>query len=227
MSIGYTPEQEAHITRARGRLQVFDEVDPRRTALLVIDMQRHFLLESSPRKVAGATSIVPVINRLVDAVRDAGGTVAWIYQDNGAPAEGFDLYAAVFGEQAATWSAGILTPGSPDYELWDDLHATDDDLRVPKRQYSALIPGSSVLEESLIERGIDTIMIAGTVTNICCESTARDAAMLGYRTIMVADALAAHTDTEHMGTLVTFHRCFGDVKTTDEIVSLLEVCSKG
>ena len=74
----------------------------------------------------------------------------------------------------------------------------------------------------LTKRGIDTIVITGTVTNVCCESSARDASTLGYRVIMVADANAARRDRDHNATLYTVYRSFGDVRTTDEVLALIE-----
>jgi nicotinamidase-related amidase len=65
------------------------------------------------------------------------------------------------------------------------------------------------------------VLITGTVANVCCESTARDASTLGYRTIMVADANAALRDQDLNATLHTFYRTFGDVRPTSEIVELI------
>ena len=67
---------------------------------------------------------------------------------------------------------------SEGYALFPGLDTRPQDLRVTKIHYSALIPGSSDLDAQLRARGIDTLLIAGTTTNVCCESTARDAAML-------------------------------------------------
>ena len=73
----------------------------------------------------------------------------------------------------------------------------------------------------LKQRGIDTVLIAGTVANVCCESTARDANAIGYRVIMVADANAAMRDRDLNATLHTIYRSFGDVRPTDEVLALL------
>ena len=81
--------------------------------------------------------------------------------------------------------------------------------------------GNDLLGQLLAERGIDTVLITGTVTNVCCESSARDAATLGYRVVMVADANSARRDEDHNATLYTVYRTFGDVRTTDDVVALL------
>ena len=87
--------------------------------------------------------------------------------------------------------------------------------------HSAFIAGSSDIDEKLKSRGIETLLITGTATNVCCESTARDAMMLDYRVIMVSDANAASTDEEHAATLNNFILFFGDVMTADEGVGRL------
>ena len=96
------------------------------------------------------------------------------------------------------------------------------DLFVTKNRYSAFLPTSSDLARQLRARGIDTVVIVGTLTNVCCESSARDAAMLDFRTFMISDANAARTDDEHLATLVTFIQTFGDVRSSDEMVGLLQ-----
>jgi len=70
------------------------------------------------------------------------------------------------------------------------------------------------------------VLIAGTATNVCCESTARDAMMLDYRVVMLSDANATWTDEEHAATLNNFGLFFGDVMTADEVIGRL-VAEKG
>jgi nicotinamidase-related amidase len=113
-----------------------------------------------------------------------------------------------------------LRPGSRGHALWPELQTAKGDLIVAKNRFSAFLPSASELTGILTAKGIDTVVIAGTLTNVCCESSARDAVMLDFRTVLVADANAARSDEEHMATLVTFVQSFGDVRTTDEVVAL-------
>jgi ureidoacrylate peracid hydrolase len=83
------------------------------------------------------------------------------------------------------------------------------------------MPGASDLPERLRARGFDTVLITGTVTNVCCESSARDANMANFRTIMVSDGNAANTQEEHDASLSAFYNIFGDVMDTDMIVANL------
>mgnify|MGYP001002317128 CR=1 FL=1 len=94
-------------------------------------------------------------------------------------------------------------------------------MTIAKTRFSAFLPGTCELPNVLRARGIDTVVITGTLTNVCCESSARDAMMSGFRVIMVADANATRTDAEHMASLVAIHQVFGDVRTTADVTALL------
>ncbi len=91
-----------------------------------------------------------------------------------------------------------------------------------KNRYSALIAGSSSLETMVRGRSIDTLLIGGTKTDVCCESTARDAMMLDFKTVMLADCCAALSDEEHRNALETIIQQFGDVMTAEEALAALE-----
>jgi ureidoacrylate peracid hydrolase len=95
------------------------------------------------------------------------------------------------------------------------------DLKVNKNRFGAFVPGSSNLHEILQARHIDTLIITGTATNICCESTARDAMMMNYKVIFVSDGTATFNDEEHNATLGTMLAMFADVMSTDEVVGCL------
>lgn len=108
------------------------------------------------------------------------------------------------------------------YRLWPGLEVRPEDIEMNKTRYSAFIEGSSDLEAVLRARGIDTILITGTTTNVCCESTARDGMMRNFRTVMVSDGCAAHSEDEHTMTLVNIALFFGDVQTTDAVTAKLD-----
>jgi ureidoacrylate peracid hydrolase len=116
---------------------------------------------------------------------------------------------------------GALTEGAEGAGLWHALDVQPGDRDVIKRRFSALIQGSSDLGERLQAAGIDTVIIAGTATNVCCESTARDAMMMNYKVIFVSDGTATYNDEEHNATLGIMLAMFADVMTTDEVVERL------
>ena len=102
-----------------------------------------------------------------------------------------------------------------------ELDVRDGDLRVEKDRFSCFIQGASNLDGVLRARGVDTVIIVGTLTNRCCETTARDAMMIGYKVVFPEDANATTSDEEHVAALVNIASAFGDVRTTDEVVAML------
>jgi ureidoacrylate peracid hydrolase len=114
-----------------------------------------------------------------------------------------------------------LDEGHEGFKVYPKLEAQPGDLRIKKVKYSAFIHGSSDIDAQLKARGIEHLLVTGTVTNVCCESTARDAMMLDYRVIMLSDGNASLTDEEHAASLNNFLVFFGDVMTTDEAIARL------
>jgi ureidoacrylate peracid hydrolase len=108
------------------------------------------------------------------------------------------------------------------FALWPTLDVQPEDSRVVKTLYSAFIQGSSDLPALLKNNEIDHVLIAGTYTNVCCQTSAQDAMMLNFRTVMVSDCNAASTPEAHTAALDNFFEFFGDVLTTDEVIARLE-----
>lgn len=212
------------VVARHGREHVHQDLDPARTALVVVDMQNAFMLPGvAHAPCLPAQGIVGNINRLAAAVRATGGTVVWIkttYTD--ASLQDWSTLYDMLGVESGERRAKALTADSEGHALWPTLDVRAEDLMVEKNRYSAFIQGSSDLEKVLRDRGLDTLLITGTVTNVCCESTARDAMMLNFKTVMVSDGNAAVTDEDHRGSLVGFYLIFGDVMTTDFAIQCLE-----
>ena len=212
------------VIRHRGRAHVYDRFDPRRAALVVIDMQNAFMMEGVAHALCpAAVEIVPNINRLAASMRDAGGAVFWVISTFGAASlENWPVLHEMTGPERTAPRIAALDEGSVGHALWAGLDRRPPDLTVVKTKYSAFLPNSSDLATVLRARGIDTVLIAGTVTNVCCESSARDAMMSNFRTVMVTDANAAMTDEDHNSALRAFYLSFGDILSTAEIVAHLD-----
>jgi ureidoacrylate peracid hydrolase len=105
--------------------------------------------------------------------------------------------------------------------LYKTLEPLADDLYVRKIKFSAMIGDSSNLDRVLRDNGIEILLIAGTKTNVCCESTGRDASMMEYRVVLLSDGTATSTDEEHAAALNGFQISFGDVMTVDEALERL------
>jgi nicotinamidase-related amidase len=201
----------------RGRRHAFTSLDATRTALVVVDMVPFFVKDDAAGG-AFCRGIVPQISRIADALRAAGGTVAWVLPAaTRVTAKGAEFHGPAVAEMFSRSGGEGPLPG----RLWHEFEVRADDLLVEKSAASAFFPGRSPLPGLLEARNIDTVLITGTVTNVCCESSARDASTLGYRVIMVADANAARRDEDHNATLYTIYRTFGDVRPTSEVLELI------
>jgi ureidoacrylate peracid hydrolase len=209
--------------RRGGRVHVTTRIAPARTALVVIDMQRAFTQHGAPSGADGTTSIIPAINAIAAALRAGGGHVAFSRatfdgtDDGGWP--GF--YRRMVEPGLAQGILAGLREGHPLHALDASLEVAPTDFVFPKCRYSAFAPGASPLPGWLQARGVTTVIVVGTLTNICCESTARDAMQWGYETIMVSDANAARDRAAHVATLRTFLEFFGDVLMTEQVVGML------
>lgn len=207
----------------KGTAHPYENLDPAKTALVVIDMQNAFMLPGVAHSpCVQAQDIVPNINRLAQTVRKTGGTVVWIqteYTDE--TLSSWSTYYEALTPALRAKRAEALSRGGKGFELWDGLDVQPNDLRVIKMRFSAFIQGSSNLEKVLRDRGIDTVLITGTVTEVCCESSARDASMLNFRTIMVSDGNASPRDEMHNASLSAFYLNFGDVMPTDMLMDCL------
>lgn len=210
-----------------GREHLQESFETEKTALVVVDMQNYFLDKNQPAGCPIGQTIVDNINRISDVVRKTGGIVIWI--QNLAPADTPASWKTVherYTSEKGELRIASMTPGEWPFELWPTLNVKSQDYLVNKRRYSAFIQGSSNIELVLKDNFIDNILICGVATNVCCESTARDAMMLNYRTLIVSDGCATVSDEEHAAALISFYTNFGDVQNTDELCSRLEASNQ-
>ena len=209
------PEREyARQLSRRGKLHAYETLAPKTTALVVVDMVPFFADENPYCR-----AIVPAINALAGALREAGGVIAWVVPSSDDPHP--DLSREFYGPRIAELYRDSGGDGPMPGRVCQELDHWAEDVFVEKTCPSAFFPGRCPLPDRLAERGIDTVIVTGTTTNVCCESTARDARTLGYRVIMAADATATVNDAMHNATLTTVYRTFGDVRTTAEILDLI------
>jgi nicotinamidase-related amidase len=201
--------------------------DPKRVALLVIDMENDFVRPGAPMCVPMATEAVPNIQRLIEACRTRGATV--IYTAHVHNSDRGDM-----GLMSEFWppinSQAALVDNSEGVEIYDELKPRPSELVIKKHRYSAFY--NTDLETQLRNRGIDTLIITGTVTNMCCESTARDAQFRDYKVIFVSDATGTmdHPDLGagamsaqeiQKATLTSLSFCIAEIASTDDVLAKL------
>ncbi len=211
------------ILQRRLSLHPFGGLDARRTAHVVVDLQNGFMAPGAVAEIATAREIVPNVNRISAALRGAGGLVVYVQNTfDAAAVAGWPVFFDHFcSPERRARMIEAFTPGDPQHEVWPSLEVLPGDLKVRKRRFGAFVEGSSDLHAILQGRGIDTVIVTGTATNVCCESTARDAMMLNYRVFFVSDANATHTDEEHNASLTAMANTFADVSSTEDLVALI------
>lgn len=172
-----------------------------------------FFAGSSP----AARGIIGNINAAAGALRAAGGLVIWVVPSHDPPSA---WQVGFYGRDIAEMYAASGGASEPHDRLASGLVPGSNDLFVEKSTASAFFPGGCDLHGILRQRGITRVLISGTVTSVCCESSARDASTLGYEVVLLADATADVDDAAHNATLRTIYRSFGDVRSCGDVLPL-------
>jgi ureidoacrylate peracid hydrolase len=178
------------------------------SALLVVDMQRFFLDEASPTFTCGGLPILPNIRRLMDAFRQAGRPVIFTQHVHHPD----HLDSGIMG----WWWEGMCLEGSPDSEIHADIAPLPGEKVISKHRYSAFY--NTDLETVLRVLKIEDLVIAGVMTNMCCESTARDAYYRDYRVFLPADGSGSINEEMHLASLLNIAYGFAYVTTSADLV---------
>jgi ureidoacrylate peracid hydrolase len=216
--------QERALLQRNGKEHLFETLDMEKVAHVIVDLQVGFVAEGAPVEVPVTREIFGEVNSVSRAVRETGGLnvflrftydgdekLPWnVWYRNYLSAENQEMMRQGFSRGAHYW------------QLSPELEVTDRDLVIDKTRFSALIPGTCTMDAELKARGIDTLIISGTLTNCCCESTARDALQMGYNVIFLTDANATLSDEEHNATLISMVSIFADVMDTQRLLGLIE-----
>lgn len=219
--VSIRPHIVERVLARRGDVHWFSRLEAAKSALLVVDMQNTFCMPGAPGEVPLARAIVPNINRLAARLRALGVPVVWVVHANRLHQDRSDWEVffnhVVRNPEVRRRMAESLAPERQ--KVWHELEVAPGDITVVKNRYSALAHGASTLERVLRNLGVDTVLVAGTKTNVCCDSTARDAMMLDFKSVLVSDCCAALSDDEHLASLETFIQQFGDVMSADEVLA--------
>jgi len=209
--------------------------EPRSCALILIDLQRYdadpecgigpgFMKERPELATDYFRSVrervVPNALRLLEAFRQASGLV--VYTASGATLpDGADLTRRRRERftGAADGRRSIFHRSEPEYELLSAFEPVQGEVLLHKNTVSAF--NSTALDRLLRNAGASTVVVAGVVTDGCVDSTARDAADLGYESVIAMDACAAWRVDWHDQALACFARYWGSIASTDEILAAL------
>ena len=183
---------------------------PDKSALLVIDMQGFFLDERSHAYVPDSIGITDHVQKLIEAFRKNARSVF------------FTRYALLQGEDPGAmgrWWKDVLMDGDRGSEISSSMNPLPSEKVIRKSQYSAFI--GTELEQMLKSAGLEQIVVAGVLTHLCCETTARDAFMRGFDVFFVADATATKSLALHVASLRTLADGFSTLMTTEEVLRCL------
>ena len=182
-----------------------------RSALLVVDMQNFFLDPESPTYTCGGPAVMPNIKRLIAAFRHIGRPVIYTCHVHGA--DGLDAGIMKW------WWQGMCIEGTPESMVHNEIAPRPGEKIIYKHRYSAFY--NTDLETILRGLAVEDIVISGIMTNLCCESTARDAYYRDYRVFFPADSSGSVTEEMHLSTLLNLAFGFAFVTTTDDLISSL------
>lgn len=227
------PEERARIASTRWQIAIdgarnagrsnpiLESINSKRTALLVVDMQRAFLDIGSAIEVPEGREIVPNINKLIGALRKKGGRVIFFrYLVNEQPGvlKYFEAKSYLGGDRESPMTA--LQRSHPQFELYPELDVRSDDTIIDKIRYSAVL-GSDIVDR-LKRWGVENVLVTGVTTDVCAGNTAEDLMQKDFHVVMVWDGTAALDRLEHELYLARIFGLYGDVMPTEEVLARLK-----
>ncbi|OGF97796.1 MAG: hypothetical protein A2Z06_00605 [Candidatus Glassbacteria bacterium RBG_16_58_8] len=184
------------------------EPDWERTALLVIDMQRYFLDPESPACLPGGPPILSNVEKIIRRFRDSGLPVIFTRHVH------HDLKHD--GGMMARWWKENIMEGTPESEIHPRISPREGEKVILKHRYSAFY--NTDLEIVLRCLGVTDLVVTGVMTNLCCESTARDAFFRDFRVFFLLDATGTVCEEFHLSTLINLAYGFAYVTGTSDIL---------
>jgi isochorismate hydrolase len=177
-------------------------------ALLTLDMQRYFLDESSHAHVPSGKAIIPKLRKLQDEFLKRNLTVVQTRHLNTPEDAG----------QMGKWWKEIIVASNPLSQIVDEL-SSDKIPVICKTQYDAF--WNTNLEEILRSRGVQQVVIAGVMTHLCCETTARSAFIRGFEVFFTVDGTATYNKDFHLSTLLNLSHGFAIPVLIREVIDYL------
>ena len=182
------------------------ELNLKKAALLVLDMQDYFVNEESHAFVPSSLNIISSIQEITKIIQGMGNKVI------------FSRHLDTKNESSTMnrWWKDNIKPENDLSKISHSLNTKAIEI-VEKSQYSAFY--ETELETILKDNDIEQVIITGVMTHLCCETTARDAFMRGFEVFFVVDATATYTEELHLGALKAISHGFGTCVSTEEIMN--------
>lgn len=190
-----------------------NKIDIKKTALVVIDIQKGIVSKDRRLEPYSVNQIVTNVSHLVKKFRELGLPVFLVHVTS---IDGKDMLHPIT-EQQIQWSSAQRPADWA--EFVDEIKPTEKDIIITKRQWGAFY--GTELDLQLRRRNRDTIVLCGVSTNLGVETTAREAYQHGYNQLFVTDAMAASSKSEHESTLKCIFPRIGVLRTTDQVLKEL------
>ena len=184
------------------------DFEPATAAVLVVDMLKDFFNDGGAMVLDGGTELYAPHRTLLTAARNSGMPVLWLNQSLPPDDSLFEMRTVHC--LAGSWGAEVV----------DELSVEESDIIVPKRRYSGFF--QTTLDLTLRERGINTVIVTGVVTNICVRSTVHDAFFLRYKVLVPEDLVMATSPQAQEVTLYDIDTHYGDVITLADVLQVLQ-----
>ncbi|WP_028602194.1 cysteine hydrolase family protein [Ottowia thiooxydans] len=203
------------------------EIDPKKTAMIVVDMQNDFVAEGVPMQSAQALAMVPRLADTLSFCRKVGIKVVYTTHVHRRDGSDMGLYDDLYPPIA---SRAALIDETPGIEIYPGVAPAPGEHVIKKHRYSGFF--ATDLDLMLREWGIDTVIVSGTTTENCCLSTAREAMFLNYKTVFLSDATgtfdypdvgqgAMSAEEVHKATLIILAFSTAHVMTAKEFKTLV------
>jgi len=179
-------------------------IDAKHAALLVIDIQNYFHRIVQP--------VLQNILRVIHSCRQRDVPIIFTQHGHTDPASD----GGILGE----WWGELIIDGTESWKFLPEIRIEPRDIVLPKKRYSAFF--ETDLEKMLRSRGIQDLIISGVMTNLCCETTARDAFMKDYRVFFLIDGTATRRSELHLATLKNLGFGFAYLLTCEELIQMLK-----
>jgi ureidoacrylate peracid hydrolase len=192
---------------------------PERVALVVIDMQEAFVGLKASIPVPNAGLVIRRVASLVEALRPKVSMLAWTQVTLDSSHSG--PYSLLFPQHFDGNLPLTLRQSSPDFQIVPSLrpHVRCDDIAIVKHRYSAF--HGTPFESILRSRGITTLIFCGVTTNVCVETSIRDAYSRGFYCILVSDCTATFSKRLQKASEEVVGFVFGWVMSTRKLLSML------
>jgi len=210
------------------------KVDPVHSALVVIDVQNDFcapggMMDREGHDLDAVQAMAAALPRLLEAARSAGVLVVFVRNVYSTAPNRY--LSDVWLEQAARRRRGSYTlaavcaPGSWEGDFYGDVRPLPEEVVVTKHRFSAF--HDTDLETVLRTRAARTVVLAGVASNVCVETTAREAFVRDYYVVFLADGTAAYSRSAHDATLRVVDQFFGEIARIDDVVACWKAAASG